>query len=145
MFFFNYENNLIQIKFYKKTKQKKTLKLFMKLKQHLPLLYMDTKHSNSEPYVFTEKMFVTIQKTNSVDESYYKSMSYTQKCCMHNIHLEFYIVHTFLYLLAFYLFFSFTLHPFPLLCSSHPHLPSKLDPLLLCSHSKKNSPPTDIN
>lgn len=33
--FFNYENNLIQIKFYKKTKQKQTLKLFMKLKTAL--------------------------------------------------------------------------------------------------------------
>lgn len=94
----------------------------------------------------TEKTFVTSQKTISVAESFLSQCRIHNNVACSNMHLEFvYIVHTFLCLFAFYLFFSYTMHPFPLLPSYHPYLPSKLDPLLLCSHSKKISPPMDSN
>lgn len=78
----------------------------------------------------TEKTFVTSQKTISVVKSFLSQCRIQKNVACSNIHLEFvYSIHTFLYLLAFYLFFSYTVRPSPLLPSSHPHLPSKLDPL----------------
>lgn len=46
--FFNYENTLTRIKFYKKTKQNKTLEIIYEAKNSTYLFF--TQHPNSEPY-----------------------------------------------------------------------------------------------
>lgn len=145
--FINYENTLNRIKFYKKTKQNKTLEIIYEAKNRTYLFFTWILSIQTRSLMTnTEKTFVTSQKTISVVKSFLSQCRIHKNVACSNIHLEFvYSIHTFLCLFAFYLFFSYTVHLFPLLPSSHPHLPFELDPLLLCSHSKKISPPVGSN